>query len=128
VGTFTVAVEVGALGGDRFELIEAIVDTGASHSIFPEPFLRALGIEPQERQGFRLADERQREFGMSRATIRLYGRESTTWVAFGDAHMPAILGAVTLEDLRLAVDPVGRRLVPTSGLLMTTFQALWSRP
>jgi hypothetical protein len=34
---------------------------------------------------------------------------------FGDA---ALLGAFTLEALRLAPDPVGRRLVPVPALLM----------
>lgn len=32
--------------------------------------------------------------------------------------MPVLLGAHALEGLRLAADPVGRRLVPVPGLLL----------
>jgi hypothetical protein len=46
------------------------------------------------------------------------GREEFTLVVFGDEDMPALLGAVTLEELRLVVDPIRRRLVPTRALLM----------
>jgi len=40
-----------------------------------------------------------------------------TLVVFGEPEAPALLGAYTLEGLRLAADPVSRRLVPVPGLL-----------
>jgi predicted aspartyl protease len=81
--------------------------------------LRELGIEPRERWPFRLADERQREFDVGTAQVRIDGRSVYTPVVFGDDTMEPILGATTLEELRLAVDPVGRRLVSVPGLLIT---------
>jgi hypothetical protein len=39
-------------------------------------------------------------------------------VTFGDEGMAPILGAVTLEEFRLGVDPVRQELVPVIGLLM----------
>ena len=36
----------------------------------------------------------------------------------GDPASPALLGAYALEGLRLAADPVARRLVPVPGLLL----------
>ena len=118
MGTFHVAVQVGNLRGDRFEFVEALVDTGARHSIFPADLLRELGVEPTERLPFRFADERQREFDAGIARIRLDSRERYETVVFGDPGMPALLGAVTLEDFSLGVDPVGRRLIPVPGLMM----------
>jgi hypothetical protein len=41
-----------------------------------------------------------------------------TLVVFGEAETKPLLGAYALEGLRLAPDPVGRRLVPVPGLLM----------
>ena len=37
---------------------------------------------------------------------------------FGEPGAPPLLGAYALEGLRLAPDPIGRRLVPVPGLLM----------
>lgn len=39
------------------------------------------------------------------------------WSVFGDPDTPPLLGAYTLEGLRLAADPVDRRLIPVPGLL-----------
>lgn len=39
-------------------------------------------------------------------------------MVFGDEGVSPLLGAYTLEGVRLAVDPVGKRLVPTRALLM----------
>ena len=119
MGTFHITVEVGSLDGSRWEFVEALVDTGASHSIFPARLLRELGIEPTESWPFRFADERQREFGVGQARLRMYGRERVNTVVFGDDSMSPLIGAVTLEDFRLAVDPVAQRLVEVPGLLMS---------
>ena len=46
------------------------------------------------------------------ARVTLDGRSAYTIVAFGAEDAPPLLGALTLEELILAVDPVGERLVP----------------
>ena len=119
MSTFHVAVEVGSTDGSQWEFVEALVDTGASHSIFPGRLLRQLGVEPLERWPFRLADEHQREFEVGQTRLRMYGRERVSTVVFGDDTMQPILGAITLEDFMLAVDPIRERLVEVPGLLMT---------
>jgi aspartyl protease family protein len=119
VGTFQVAVQAANVRGERYEFIEALVDTGASYSIFPGKFLRDLGVEPNEEWPFRLADEREREFSVGPALLRLYDRQHYTLVVFDDDTMQPLLGAVPLEEFGLAIDPLNRRLVPIPGLLMT---------
>ncbi len=118
MGTFSVRIEVGDPEGKRFEAIDAIVDTGATRTTIPAPVLRALGVEPYRKASFRLADGRLRELGLGRTKVRVDGREELTQVAFGDDGMPCLLGAITLEELDLAVDPVNKRLVPTAALLL----------
>ena len=69
---------------------------------------------------FRVADGRRIEREVGETRIRLDNRVRTTVVVFGDEESEAILGVVTLEELRLGVDPVGRRFIPVEGLLMVS--------
>lgn len=99
----------------RFEPVDALVDTGATYTVLPRPLLEELGVPPHTRAPFVLADGREVERELGRAWIRIDGREEFSLVVFGDQ---ALLGAVTLEELRLAPDPVSRRLVPVPALMM----------
>lgn len=118
MGTFRVPLEVDDLQGQRWELVEALVDTGASHTVLPSSLLRRLGIAPHDRWPFRLADERIVERDVGQAWIRIDGRAAIRIVVFGEEGSEPLLGAESLEGLRLGVDPVGRRLIPVPGLLM----------
>jgi aspartyl protease family protein len=124
MGTFHVEVEIGDPEGRRYESVEALVDTGSTYTSVPRSVLDALGVEPHERAWFRLADGHhvQREIG--RTWVRVGGQAELTLVVFADVGSPTLLGAYALEGLRLAPDPVGRRLVPIPGLLMPLVTAL----
>ena len=54
---------------------------------------------------------------MAEARPRVAGRETTTWVIFGEEGTTALLGAYTLEGVFLGVGPHGQRLIPVQGLL-----------
>ena len=56
--------------------------------------------------------------------VRYEGETRTTIVVFGEEGSPPLLGAYTLEGLRLAADPLNGRLVPVRGLAMTTTPAI----
>ena len=118
MGTFHHQVEVSGMDGQRFETLEALVDTGSTYTVIPASLLRGLGIAPQERIEFELADGRIIERDIGEARIRVDGRNATTLVVFGDEGVSSLLGAYTLEGVRLAVDPVNQRLIPTRALLM----------
>jgi predicted aspartyl protease len=115
MGTFRAEIEVGAFEHERFEPVEVLVDTGATYTVLPRAFLEGLGVVPHTRAPFVIADGGEIELEIGRAWIRIDGRQEYSLVVFGDA---ALLGAFTLEALRLAQDPVGRRLVPVPALLM----------
>ena len=125
MGTFSVPIEIGDVGGERFEELQALVDTGATTTVIPGRTLRRLGIVPTKRETFEYAGGTRVELGMAEAKARVEGRETTTWVIFGEEETSALLGAYTLEGVFLGVDPYGRKLIPVQGLLK---QALSARP
>ncbi len=127
MGTFRVTIEVGDPGGQRFETVEALVDTGATYTTISAPPLERLGVVPHARDTFLLADGRRVERDIGRTWVRVDGRVELTLVVFGDPDTPSLLGAYTLEGLRLAADPVGHRLIPVPGLLLASRSQSGSR-
>ena len=115
MGTFRVRILVGDSEHRRFEPVEALVDTGATYTVLPRRLLEDLHVVPHRLADFRLADGRRVEQSIGRAWIRLGQQEEFSLVVFGD---DALLGAVTLEEFLLAVDPVEQRLVPVPALMM----------
>ena len=117
MGTFTVPLQVRSPAGQASVEVEALVDTGATHTLLPRNMLIELGVEPVESVAFQLADERTVEYEVGEARLRLDGRERTTLVVLGPDGATPLLGATTLELFNLAVDPLRRRLVAVPGLL-----------
>jgi aspartyl protease family protein len=117
---FTVAVDVAGLDGSRFERVDAWVDTGAFYSSIPRPLLESLGVVPHIREPFRLADGRVVETAIGRASVRVGDRAEISLVLFGEPESPPLLGAFSLEALRLAVDPATQRLAPMPWLPLYT--------
>jgi len=118
MGVFSITVEIGDPQGERFQAVEALVDTGASYTAMPASLLRNLGVVPDERRPFILADGRRVEHDMGQTWLRVDGRTRMTPVVFTDEGTQPLLGAVTLEEFGLGIDPVGRRLIPVPGYLM----------
>ena len=117
MGTFSTLVQLKGIAGQQPVEVEALVDTGATHTLLPRDLLMSLGVEAVERVTFQLADERTVEYEVGEARLRLDGWERTVLVVFGPEGAAPLLGATTLELFNLAVDPVRRRLVPVPGLL-----------
>lgn len=113
MGTFSWPLRISDMNGGASREIEATVDTGAAYTTLPARLLRELGIEPIDRGVFLLADGRRMEMEIGRAWATINGTTEVTLVVFGEDDAPPLLGAYTLEGLRLAVDPVAQRLVPT---------------
>ena len=118
MGAFRVSLDVGDPEGVRYESVEVLVDTGASYTTLSTSMLGRLGVEPRTRASFVLADGRQVERDVGQTWVRLEGMEYIVPVVFGEEDAQALLGVVTLEIFRLAVDPVSQRLMPVPGLLM----------
>jgi clan AA aspartic protease len=117
LGTFSVNLQIGSPSAQRYIENEALVDAGATHSLFPRETLISLGVVPVERVAFQLADQTVAEYDIGEVRIRIDGRERTTVAIFGPEGGTPLLGATTLELFNLGVDPVSQRLVPVPGLL-----------
>ena len=117
MGTFSVTIEIGGVGAESLEKVDALIDTGATTTVVPGSVLRRLGISPTRSETFEYAGGERVELDMAEARARVDGRETTTWVIFGEEGSSALLGAYTLEGVFLGVDPYGRKLIPVRGLL-----------
>ena len=111
MGVFTWPVRLDSMDGQRSLELEAMVDTGASYTIVPAGLLKDLGVSPIDRIGLELADGRRVKYDVGEARATIDGRSIPTLVVFGEDGSRALLGAYTLEGLRLAVDPAAGRLV-----------------
>ncbi len=99
MSTFSITIEIGSPQGDRFEQIEALVDTGATTTVVPASVLRYMGVVPTRQETFEYGDGRQVQLDMAETIVRVEGKETTPWVIFGVDGSGSVLGAETLEGL-----------------------------
>lgn len=118
MGTFRVEMEIGDPEGQRYERVDALVDSEATYSTLPASFLTSLGVTSHDTRRFVTADGRRIEGRFGRTWVRLEGAEDIVPVIFGDDDALPLLGAVTLEIFGLGIDPVNSRLIPVDGLLL----------
>jgi len=98
--------------------VELIVDTGATYTVLPSKILEKLGISVLRTVRLRVTDNRVIERPLGEIGIEIEGyRASATPVVFGEENV-YLLGAVTMEQLGLAPDPIEKRLKPVEALLM----------
>ena len=112
MGTFNQTLRLESMDGERSVEMEALVDTGAGYSMVPASLLKNLGVEPIDTVRLTLADGRRVVYPIGQAVATVDGRTIPTLVAFGEDGTLPLLGAYTLEGLRLAVDPADGCLVP----------------
>ena len=117
MGTFDVAIQVADLDGQYFEEMEALVDTGATFAVVPQSVLRNLQVEPTDSKPFMYASGERVQLDLAQVRVRLEGRETITWVIFGEDAGGAMLGSYTLEGVLLGVDHHNQQLIPVEGLL-----------
>ena len=117
MGIFNITIQVGNLRGEHFEDVEVMVDTGATTTVIPRSTLEGLGILPAVTRTFEYAGGDQVQLDMGEARTRVDGRETATWVIFGEEGASPLLGAYTLEGVLLGVDPYNERLIPVIGSL-----------
>jgi len=121
MGSFRVAVRVFPLGSPALgRELEMLVDTGATQSIVPRAILEALSVPVERRQSFRLANGEAMYRDGGWVGIEFQDRKALTLAVFGEPADAIVLGALTLEELGLEVDPRERVLKPTVAWLLAT--------
>ena len=98
-------------------MVEAMVDTGAIYSVMPAALLLELCLEPGQIITSDVANGEQVDYPTNWATF-LVGRRNGLARAIFAAEGEFLLGATTLEELRLMVDPVHKRLIPARAPLL----------
>ena len=88
-----------------------LVDTGATDSLVPRPHLEAIGLAPERRRVYELADGRtiitvDIAFGL----IEFMGDVVAGTIIFGEPDAEPLLGVTALESAGIEVDPVHQRL------------------
>ena len=112
MGIFNVALEIGDPEGQRYETIEAMVDSGAAYTIVPSSLLTRLGVDARSSRTFILADGTRIRRGFGQTWMRLGEEEYISPVVFWDEGTTPLLGAVTLKIFSLGIDPVNNQLIP----------------
>jgi predicted aspartyl protease len=113
MGTFRTNVEIEntARPGERRQLNNVLVDTGAELSWFPATVLESLGIERRKKLRFRQANGGVLVRWTGGASIYVAGIWTVDEVVFGESTDLVLLGARSLEGLNVRVDPVRKILV-----------------
>ena len=101
---------------ERYVNVGAMVDTGSTYTSLPESMLEDLGIEREETDVFKLADNRLVEYSMGETRVRLEGRELTVPVIFAANDSTPTVGRITLAILGLGMDQVEQKLVRVNSL------------
>ena len=112
MGIFNVALEIGDPEGQRYETVEAMVDSGAAYTIMPASLLDRLGVVPHTSRTFILADGSRIRRGFGQTWMRLGEEEGISPVVFWDEGTTPLLGRVTLGIFSLGIDPVNNQLIP----------------
>lgn len=102
---------------ERTETVRFLIDSGATHSVVPSAVLARLGIAPLDEQTFRLANGETIRRKKGVALFRYKGRVGGADVVFGEPGDQNLLGALTLEALGFALDPLRRELAELPMLL-----------
>ena len=100
----------------RSEDVELLVDTGATLLVVPRALADRLELVARRFQPVLIAGGQRVEWPVAEVSLSLDGSSVTT-PCFIAPDGPALLGAVALESLFLAVDPVAKRLIPVEGFV-----------
>ena len=117
MGVFNYPLHISSLDNNRSREIEATVDTAATYTMLPIDLLKEIGVSPNRKAVFELADGHREERDVGEVRVTINGSSAISPVIFGAEGTAPLLGAVTLEILLLVVDPVGQKLVPTHAIL-----------
>jgi aspartyl protease family protein len=98
---------------EKFEEVEAMVDTGAAFSWVHRDRLERLGVETLRRIGFRAIDGSIIERETAAVWVASNGFRAPGIVVMAEPNDMEVIGVHTIEGLGLAADPVQKKLIPT---------------
>jgi len=100
--------------------IEMVVDSGATYTQVPSSLLSRLKIDRKYKRKLKIATGEIIEHDAGEINISIKEETLCTLVIFGDQKSEPLLGAVTLEQFGLAIDPINKILLPVPELMLHT--------
>ena len=117
MGIFNVTMEIGDPAGREFVALDAMVDTGSTHTAVPGSLLNSLRVVAEDVSRFELGDSRIVEYRVGYTRMLYNGKSAVVPVVFAPDEISPLIGATTLEILGLAVNPVQQQLLPVNFML-----------
>ncbi|MDI6793531.1 MAG: clan AA aspartic protease [bacterium] len=87
-----------------------LVDTGSIDCMVPRNRLREVGIQPEGKRTYELADGTEIAMDVAVARIEFMGDFVGATVIFGKDDIEPILGVTALESVGIEIDPQSQRL------------------
>ena len=87
-----------------------LVDTGATDSMAPTDELDKLGVKPEGKMSYELADGTVKEFPFGLVKIEFMGETTAGRVIFAAPGTQPLLGVTALESVGIMVDPANKTL------------------
>jgi len=104
----TTLTSLEAPGGSYEEVF--LVDTGATDSMAPADELEKIGVRPEGKMSYELADGTVREFPYGLVRIEFMGEITAGRAIFGEPGSEPLLGVTALESVGIMVDPANKTL------------------
>ena len=93
-----------------------LVDTGATDSMVPACELERIGIKPNGKRTFELANGQLEKYEVAYAELSFMDETIESRVIFGPDNAEPILGVLALEAVGVVVDPVSQKLTKRPAL------------
>ena len=87
-----------------------LVDTGATDSMAASDELEKLGVKPEGKMSYELADGTVKEYPFGLVRMEFMGETTAGRVVFAIPGAEPILGVTALESVGIMVDPVNKTL------------------
>ena len=100
-----------------------LVDTGATNSVVPRPILGTIGVVPEGRKTYELADGTEVQMDIATIRIALMGELTAGLVVFGRADAEPLLGVTALESVGVEVCPRNQQLIKRSAVRLKAARA-----
>ncbi len=99
-----------------------LVDTGAIDCMVPGNRLKEIGIEPEGKRTYELADGTEVAMDVAVARVEFMGEFVGATVIFGKDDIEPILGVTALESVGIEIDPQNQRLKRLPAVRLKSFK------
>ena len=87
-----------------------LVDTGAIDCLVPRTHLESIGLQPEGRRTYGLADGSAKTMDVAVGRVEMMGELVGATIVFGEDEAEPLLGVTAMESLGIEVDPLNQTL------------------